>query len=108
MTTRSNALCCECGQLRTVSINYKFRRDANKTFDDGLDPRGWRLTGTLRCVVCKRSTCHARLRDDTEYRDSAESRMTRCPGCGAPDGSLCRDFMGIPLSRQCVSRLVEQ
>jgi hypothetical protein len=110
MTTWSSALCCECGHLRTVSTKYTCRLDSNKTYDDGCDPRGWRVTGTLRCEVCKKSTCHARLRDDADpfFRDIAESRMTGCPGCGAPEGALCTDFMGRPLGGYCRARVVRR
>jgi hypothetical protein len=111
MTTRNRALCCECGNLRTVSSNFWFpHADPNKTFDDGYDSRGWRMTGTLKCAVCKQKTRHARLRDDVdpEHRDRAESRMTGCPVCGAPDGMPCMDIMGIPFGRPCVERMAER
>lgn len=74
---RVRALCCECGNLRTVSSNWSFRRDDNKTCDDDdrrHPGRFWRMTGTLKCATCKRSTRHAILRDDDipEHRDGAE------------------------------------
>jgi hypothetical protein len=47
--------------------------DSNKSIDDGTHPRGWRMTGTLKCAVCKSPTRHALLRDDNpDYRDVAE------------------------------------
>jgi hypothetical protein len=69
-----NALCCECGNLRTVSAAYCFRRgDPNRSTDGfGDHPRGWRYTGTLLCSTCGRRTRHAVLRSD-QYRDSAET-----------------------------------
>jgi hypothetical protein len=105
---RQRALCCECGNLRTVSTRFSFPRDENKTYDDGCHPGGWRATGTLKCPVCKQKTRHARLREPSEFRDIAESRMTGCPGCGAPEGESCRDFMGHPLGRKCNSWLARQ
>jgi hypothetical protein len=68
------ALCCECGNLRTMSSRHSFgERDPNDSCDDGTHPRGWRMTGTLKCGVCKTSTRHALLRDDLpEHRDVAE------------------------------------
>jgi hypothetical protein len=67
---RVRALCCKCGNLRTVSARYSPR---DRTADDGRDPQGWRMTGTLMCSECKTTTTHALLRDDKpQYRDSAE------------------------------------
>jgi hypothetical protein len=72
-TARIRALCCECGNLRTVTANYKLPRDNNRSIECGDDPRGWRVTGTLKCAVCKAKTRHALLRDACgEYRDFAE------------------------------------
>lgn len=62
------ALCCDCGQLRTVSANFQFPyQDPNRpvvgyVFDD---PRGWRETGTLKCETCGQRTRHALLKDPT-------------------------------------------
>jgi hypothetical protein len=68
------ALCCQCGDLRIVSGSH-IRRDGNRTVDDGCDARGWRMTGTVKCSVCKGRTTHALLRDDTpDCRDCAEPR----------------------------------
>jgi hypothetical protein len=76
--TRVRALCCECGNLRTVSANHSPPRDENRTADARDEPRGWRMTGTLKCRVCRTRTRHALLRDDTpDYRDSAEERDRR-------------------------------
>ena len=74
---RIRALCCECGNLRTVSGNYSLPHDANRTHEsDPGDHRGWRVTGTLKCAVCVTKTRHALLRDDDkpEHRDYAELR----------------------------------
>jgi transcription elongation factor Elf1 len=59
---RRQALCCECGNLRTVSGNYGLRyRDPNYAGWGFDDKRGWRKTGTLKCGACGRQTRHALL-----------------------------------------------
>jgi hypothetical protein len=69
----TRALCCECGNLRTVGADYWPPKDGNRTREEGFgDHRGWRWTGTLKCSVCMIKTRHALLRDGSEYRDSAE------------------------------------
>jgi DNA-binding transcriptional regulator GbsR (MarR family) len=55
-----------------VSANYKAPRDYNRAGELDLHERGWRVTGTLKCSVCKTKTRHAILRDHDEYRDFAE------------------------------------
>lgn len=71
--TRVRALCCECGNLRTVSANHRSRKDDNRSGECDDDPRGWRVTGTLKCSECGGATRHALLRDACgEYRDVAE------------------------------------
>lgn len=73
--TRLRALCCVCGNLRTVAANYSPPRDANRTDEADLHRRGWRCTQTLKCPVCEAKTCHALLRsDDDPDRDIAEER----------------------------------
>lgn len=67
--TRVRALCCECGNLRDVSARYAGRfepADTARSTDDGNDPRGWRMTRTLKCSVCKAATVHALLCDHTQ------------------------------------------
>lgn len=67
------ALCCDCGQLRTVSANYHFGNDQNRSDGYFYDSRGWSHTGTLKCVECGRPTRHALLRgEDDKYRDHDE------------------------------------
>jgi hypothetical protein len=74
-STRVRALCCECGNLRTVAASYKPPRDANNTDEADIHQRGWRCTATLKCSICMTKTRHALLRDDDpEYRDFAELR----------------------------------
>lgn len=59
------ALCCVCGQLRTVSVNYWFSyKDENHAGGFADDPRGWRQTGTLKCGACGQRTRHALLLPD--------------------------------------------
>ena len=75
----NRALCCACGTQRTVSADYSFRRDDNKSRDDGdhwHPGHFWRMTGTLKCSACKAMTRHALLRDDDipEHRDGAANR----------------------------------
>jgi hypothetical protein len=71
---RVHALCCECGNLRTVAASYRWRYDdPESSYDDDQDPRGWRLTRTLRCSACEAMTRHAILRED-DARDEAELR----------------------------------
>lgn len=75
VATELQALCCECGGLRTVSASYHFSgSDENTASGDGFDDhRGWRLTGSLKCSNCARRTRHAVLRDNEHgFRDYAE------------------------------------
>jgi hypothetical protein len=74
---RVRALCCECGNLRTVSSRHAGAcGDPDRSSDDGLHPLGWRMTITLNCGHCGRLTRHAKLRDGDPYRDSMEERQT--------------------------------
>jgi hypothetical protein len=71
--TTTRALCCECGNLRTVAAGYNPPLDDNRTCEERFgDHRGWRFTCTLKCSVCMTKTRHAILRDGSEYRDYAE------------------------------------
>lgn len=60
-TPRQQALCCECGEVRTVSVDHYKAADPNRAgggvFDD---PRGWHNTVTLKCSNCGRQTRHAK------------------------------------------------
>jgi len=70
----NRALCCQCGNLRTVSARHRFRwgDPATTHDDDDRDHPGrfWRMTGTLVCSVCEGPTVHALIRDADlpEYR----------------------------------------
>lgn len=47
--------------------------DDNYSGECDDNPRGWRVTGTLKCSLCKTKTRHALLRrDEDEFRDWAE------------------------------------
>jgi hypothetical protein len=102
--TRVRALCCECGNLRTVSANHRSRNDDNRSGECDDDARGWRVTGTLKCSVCGGKTRHALLRDDdTEFRDIAElgkhERQRAILGnVPAPTGWVSVDEWGDALS----------
>jgi hypothetical protein len=39
--TRVRALCCQCGNLRTVSAKYSPRNDDNRSGECDGDPRSW-------------------------------------------------------------------
>ncbi len=79
------ALCCECGQLRTVKSNYSFGdKDDNRSWDTLDHPQGWRVTGTLKCSECGARTRHALLRENNDYRDSAEHRQLVALGVDKP------------------------
>jgi hypothetical protein len=72
------ALCCECGQLRTVANMGEIEWDDNLT-DDGGDPRGWRMTATLECGVCGRWTRHAFLLPDDDAQDATQDANSPIP-----------------------------
>lgn len=84
--THLQALCCECGNLRTVSGNYSFRVSDPNRSDGGEafgDQRGWRATGTLLCTNCGKPTRHAVLRgEDDRFRDYAEKMQRYVLGGG--------------------------
>ncbi len=73
---RLRALCCQCGQLRTVSGVYR-RRDGNNA-REGSHPKHWRMTTTLKCAHCAETTRHALLRDANDPgRDVGEKEFSR-------------------------------
>lgn len=69
---KTDALCCECGQLRRVSDHYA-RIDDNWRRDGREEADFWRMTMTLKCSHCARCTRHALLRLG-KFRDSLEER----------------------------------
>ncbi len=75
-TTRIRALCCECGNLRTVAANHRGPRDANRTDETSdRDGRGWRCTVTLKCSACGTKTRHALLRGDDDPRPGSPALL---------------------------------
>ena len=95
----NRALCCGYGTQRTVSADYSFRRDDNKSCDDGdhWHPDGiWRMTGTLKCSACKAMTRHALLRDEDipEHRDRAANRDASDDDCSSSLKKLTRVVPG--------------
>jgi hypothetical protein len=104
--TAVRALCCECGNLRTVSAKHGRRLDANNSADDSRDSRGWRMTGTLKCSPCGAHTRHAYLREDhPECRDHAEMRSVR--GFDVSRSELNRQI-GHLLGELCYEDLTKQ
>jgi len=71
----AQALCCECGNLRTVSADYHFGTN-DENCGEGLfmNPRGWFETGTLKCAHCGARTRHALLNKEGK-RDYAEDYL---------------------------------
>lgn len=76
-TPRVNALCCICGELRTVSEHYWTKRDdPNAGHSPLAKENGWRSTKTLKCAACGEPTRHAVLRRaDCAHRDSDEAQQ---------------------------------
>lgn len=63
--TRLNALCCICGNHRTVSSNhYTSCKDPNSNYNEGNRAKGWKTTRTLKCDECGNGTRHAIIEDD--------------------------------------------
>ena len=63
--TYVKALCCVCGEQRTVSSDYSHRNtDPNYHWGDRGKAEGWRQTATLKCVECGERTRHAVLADE--------------------------------------------
>ena len=84
-STRQQALCCQCGQLRTVSPNYYRIDDQNRGGGLFTDPRGWFDTRTLKCGHCQAHTRHAMLSEpDKVSRDIAEEYQNYVLGGDSP------------------------
>lgn len=66
---RVRALCCVCGRLRTVSVNYCGRRE------EILEP-GWARLNWVKCATCGEVTRHAVLTDG-DGRDWAEEAQRK-------------------------------
>lgn len=75
-TKRVNALCCECGNLRTVSSDYSRWQDPNHSGSTRGKAEGWRKTYSLKCDACGERTRHALLSPaDAQYRDWDEQQQ---------------------------------
>lgn len=74
--TQKQALCCECGNLRTVSADYYRMNDPNYAYGDHARAKGWRQTQTLKCDACNDRTRHALLRPthigDPDYDEKCQ------------------------------------
>jgi len=69
----TDALCCECGNRRTVTSDYSRPNDPNYSFGINSHPQGWRRTQTLKCLECGTQTRHAILvAADSQWRDRDE------------------------------------
>lgn len=62
--TRVKALCCTCGEQRTVSDVYRRSNDPNYHHGPDGTAAGWRLTQSLQCVNCGERTRHAVLQPE--------------------------------------------
>jgi hypothetical protein len=84
---RVNALCCVCGELRTVHEHHSSSRfDENRAFSALGESQGWRCTKTLKCAACDEQTRHAVLMPaDSPYRDGGEEQQRIA--LGDPDTS---------------------
>ncbi|QRZ09257.1 hypothetical protein JN086_14215 [Mycolicibacterium austroafricanum] len=75
-SVRRKALCCVCGNLRTVSPDYHRSNDPNYGYGDQARAEGWRHTQTLKCDACQDRTRHALLRPthvgDPDYDEKCQ------------------------------------
>lgn len=71
-----NALCCVCGNLRTVSSDYHRYQDPNHAGSPEGKAKGWLKTQTLKCEACATRTRHALLKpSEDRWRDWDERRQ---------------------------------
>jgi len=72
-----DALCCVCGNKRTVSSKHgSGTKDPNLAHTPLGTSQGWRFTQTLKCSACGEQTRHAVLRPAAaSYRDSDEEQQ---------------------------------
>lgn len=71
-----NALCCVCGNLRTVSSDFsRYQGPDNAHSPQGM-AEGWRKTESLKCDACGERTRHALLQPaDGRFRDRDEQQQ---------------------------------
>jgi hypothetical protein len=73
---QAKALCCVCGNLRTVSFDYSRRQDPNHSDSPRGKAEGWLRTESLKCDECGERTRHAVLRpSDDRFRDWDERQQ---------------------------------
>ena len=78
--TEKQALCCECGNLRTC------KQPRNRIYDQVNGEQ--RETGDLKCSACKRITRHALLSTaSAKYRDRFEVEDSIARGMAPPRGT---------------------
>lgn len=88
---RVTALCCTCGNLRTVSGDYHRYQDPEHAESERGKAEGWRKTQALKCDACGEQTRHALLHpSDARYRDYDEKRQRYILG-GEWDGEYAPD-----------------
>lgn len=86
------ALCCVCGEQRTVSEDYHRVQDPNYSYGATARREGWRKTQTLKCDACGDRTRHAILdAADSLSRDYGEQRQRYILGGDWPDKKYAPD-----------------
>ena len=86
--TQVDALCCTCGNVRTVNSDYHRYQDPNHADGARGKAEGWRKTQSLKCDPCGGRTRHAILNQpDARWRDSDERNQRIALGGTDPDFS---------------------
>jgi hypothetical protein len=80
------ALCCECGQLRTLTLKHFWR--ARGYYAAAKDEWKRRMVGQLKCSHCQAITTHALLEDPAYPRDLDEDRQLVALGADVPRGLI--------------------
>ncbi|MDO0977189.1 zinc finger domain-containing protein [Mycolicibacterium frederiksbergense] len=95
---QTNALCCVCGNLRTVSSDFSRYQDPNNANSSRGKTEGWRKTESLKCDACGERTRHALLHPaDARFKDWDEQQQLIA--LGDPD---TREY---PMGEQNIERL---
>lgn len=96
---RTTALCCSCGEPRSVSTGYRGR--PGDACGEARDLGASRCVVTLRCGHCRASTPHASLREDAD-RDWAEQLDHDLAkiGRGLAQQGLCPDRLALVRGRR--------
>lgn len=89
-----NALCCVCGNMRTVSSDFSRYQDPNHANSPQGKTEGWRKTETLKCDACGERTRHALLAEsDAKWRDIDERQQRIALGGTDPDFSWSDEYL---------------